>query len=104
MTDPKRLPITDGQIESLQIDVLETWGYPSRNVTTLTALVDAYRTATATCATCPSYHLQQYMPGFRAVEQEYICRCPDGLRTVSQDGTGYCHNHPDNQRATEGGG
>jgi hypothetical protein len=45
----------------------------------------------AHCATCPEFR-ESAIPDER-------CRSQLGLRAANNDGSGYCHNHPDNQRA-----
>jgi len=54
-----------------------------------------YEPAVPRCRTCEHFHLAKYMPGFKVVESEQICRHRDGLKNVPQDGSGYCPSHPD---------
>lgn len=43
----------------------------------------------ATCATCSSC---------RKLPMSGKLCCDEGMIIIPQDGTGFCHNHPDNQR------
>jgi hypothetical protein len=92
MTHPKRLPKLYLPTYDGELDVSMS-GRVTAYVHRLPEDNDvAYAPAPATCATCKFFEKSKVYAGM-------ICRWGTGVR---QDGSGYCHNHPANQRATEG--
>jgi hypothetical protein len=90
MTDPKRLPVIyavfdeEGLVRS-DTEELSRMMLPGR-------IGARYVPEPATCATCAFFEKSKVYAGM-------ICRWGTAVR---QDGSGYCHNHPDNQRAKGG--
>jgi hypothetical protein len=108
MTDaPKRLPIyvamlPDGMIPPTGIYSIDN-PYPMGSAAVL-RLTQRYVPDPATCATCNYYARNGYRHvGTDLTDWDNVCR-KFKTADIPQDGTGYCHNHPANQRATEGGG